>query len=79
MIRFISEKYGACQKLDLIIFLVRENRFMSWRVVLWVIIDVENLHMFIFLPTCLVLLQVKLHITIMFIMKIIYEGNFLIF
>ena len=46
---------------------------MIWKVVIWVIIDVNPLNRFGLLPTWLVLLQIKLSITIMIIMKMNYE------
>ena len=46
---------------------------MTWKVVLWVIIDVKSLHRFGILPTWLVIIQFKPHITIMIIIKMSYE------
>ena len=42
---------------------------MVWKVFIWVIFDVKPLHRFGLLPTWPVLLQIKLHITIIIIMK----------
>ena len=59
--------------------MVRESSFMSWKVILWVILDIKPLNRFGLLPTLLVLLQIKLRITIMLIMTMSYEGNLLEF
>ena len=52
---------------------------MSWKVVLWVILDINPLNRFGLLPTWLVLLQIKLRITIMLITTMSYEGILLPF
>ena len=44
--------------------LVRESSFMSWKVVLWVTLDIKPLNRLGLMPTWLVLLQIKLRITI---------------
>ena len=63
------------QWLDLLIYLVRYNIFMGWKVVLWFILDIRPLRRFIILPTWLVLLKINPVITNMLIMEIRYEGT----
>ena len=59
--------------------LVREISFMSWKVVLWVILEVKPLNRFGLLSTWLILLQIKIRITIMLIMTMIYECTLVSF
>ena len=75
MVSLDSDTDSPFQCLDLPLSLVREGIFVSWKVVLWVILDVNPLNRFGIMPTWLVLLQIKLHITIMLIMRTSYEGN----
>ena len=75
MVSLVSDTNSTCQCLNLLLSLVRESSFMSWKVVIWVILDVNPLNRFGLLPTWLVLLQIKLRITIMIIMTMNYEGN----
>ena len=70
---------GSGQCLELLLFLVSEDSFMSWKVVLWVIIGINTLNRFGLLPTYLVLLQINLCITIMIIMTIRCEGTLVSF
>ena len=63
------------QWLDLLIYLVRYNIFMGWKVVLWFILDISPLRRFRILPTWLVLLKINPGITNMLIMEIRYEGT----
>ena len=79
MVGLVSDTDRSCQLLDLLIYMVGENSFMSWRVVFWVIPDVNPLNRFGLIPTWLVLLQIKLCINIMLIMTMIYEGTLLSF
>ena len=79
MVRLISDTDSACQCLDLLLSLVRESSFMSWKVVLWVILDVNPLNRLGLLPTWLVLLKIKLRITIILIMTMSCEGNLVSF
>ena len=79
MVNLVSDTEITCQYLDLLLSLVREIIFMSWKVVLLVIIDVKSLNMYDLLPTCLVLLQIELRITIILIMTMNYEGNLISF
>ena len=72
LIILVSDTYDSCQYLDIIIYLVRYNSFMSSKVVLWFVLDLNPLHRFSLLTTWLVLLQVKLCITIMIITKMSY-------
>ena len=74
MVSLVSDTNSACQCIELLLSLVRESSFMSWKVVLWFILDVNHLNRFGLLPTWLVLLQIKLLLTIMIIMLMIYEG-----
>ena len=46
---------------------------MSYKVVLWVILDVNPLNRFGLIPTWLVFLLIKIHITIMLIITMRYE------
>ena len=75
MVRLVSDTNSARQFLDLLLSLVRESSFMSWEVFLWVILDVNPLNRFGLLPTWLVLLQIKIRITILLIIKMSYEVN----
>ena len=59
--------------------MVRESSFMSWKVVIWVILEINPLNRLSLLPTWIVLLQIILRITILLIMKMIYEGTLLSF
>ena len=79
MVSLISDTDCDLQCLDFPLYLVRWNKFMSWKVLLWFILDLKPLHRFILLTTYILLLQVKLHITIMLIMKMSYEGTLLNF
>ena len=79
MVSLVSDTDSNCQCFDLLISLVRENIFMIWKVVIWVILDVKHLHRFGLLPTWIFLLQIKLRINIMIIMAMIYEGTLVSF
>ena len=79
MVSLVSDIKITCQLLDLLIYLVMESSFMSWKVVLWFIIDVNPLNRVGLLPTWLVLLQIKLRITILFIITMSYEGTLVSF
>ena len=59
--------------------MVRGSIFMSWNVVLWVILDVNRLHRFRLMATYLVLLQIKLCTTIILIMRMSYKVNLVSF
>ena len=59
MVSLVSDTARACQCLDLLLYLVRDNSFTSWRIVLWFILDGNPLHMFGLLPTWFFLLQMK--------------------
>ena len=48
---------------------------ISWKVVLWVVHDINPLHRFVLLLAWLVLLQIKSCITIILIIKMSYEGT----
>ena len=65
----------SCQRLDLFLYLVRWNIFISCKVVLWVIHDLRPLYMFGLIPTFLFLLEVDIRISIMFIIKMGYQGT----
>ena len=67
------------QRLSLLLSLVREISFMNRKVILWVILDVYPINRFDLLLTWLVLLQIKLHITILLVMKMSYEGTLVSF
>ena len=73
MISLVSDTYNTCQCLELLPSLVRDNMFIIWKVVMGVILDVNPLHRFVILSTCLVLLQIKLCIPIVIIMKLSME------
>ena len=75
MVSLVSDTDSTCQFLDLLISLVRESSFMIWKVVLWVILDVNPVNRFGLLPTWILLFQIKLRITIMIIMTMSYEGT----
>ena len=47
--------------------MVRDSSFMSKKVILWVILDLNSLNRLGLLPTWLILLQIKLRITILHI------------
>ena len=79
MVSLVSDTNRAFQCFDLLLSLIRESIVMSWKVVLWVILDVNPLNRFGLLPTWLVLLQIKLHVTILLIMTIIYKGTLVSF
>ena len=79
MVSLVSDINSTCQCLSLLLSLVRESSFMSWKVVLWVILDIYPLNRFVLLPTWLVLLQIKLRITIFLIMTMSYEGTLVSF
>ena len=75
MVSLVSYTDINLQCLELLLFLVRESRYISWKVVLWVILGVNPLNRFGLLPTWIVLLQINLRITIILIMTMRYEGN----
>ena len=79
MLSLVSDTNSICQCLSLLLSLVRESSFMSWKVILVVILDVNPLNTFGLLPNWLVLLQIKLRITIFFIMTMRYEGTLVSF
>ena len=79
MVSLVSDTNKIRQCLSLLLSLVRESSFMSWKVVLWVILDVNPLNRFGLLPTWLVFLQIKLRITILLIMPMSYEGTLVSF
>ena len=79
MVSLVSDTNSTCQCLDLLLSLVRESIFMSWEVVLWVILDVHPLNRLELLPSWLILLQIKLCITIFLIMTMNYEGTLVSF
>ena len=79
MVRLVSDTDSTCQHVEILLSLVRDNSFMSWKVVLWVIFDINDLNRFGLMPTWLVLLQSKLHIIIMLVMIIIYEVTLVSF
>ena len=79
MVSLVSDTKRTCQFLDLLLSLFRESSFMSWKVVLWVILDINPLNRFGLLPTWLVFLEINLLITILLIMTMIYEGTLLSF
>ena len=73
LVRLVSDTYITCQYLELLLSLVSESSFMSWKVVIWVILEVNTLNRLGLLPTWLILLQIKLRITILLIMTMSYE------
>ena len=75
LVRLVSDTYSTFQYLDLLLYLVSWSSFMSWKVILWVVLDVNPLNRLGLLSTWLVLLQIKLRINIMIIMKMSYEGT----
>ena len=75
MVIIFSDTDTSCQLLEFLLYLIRENSFMSWNVVLSIMLDVYPLHRFVLIPTWLVLLQINLLITIMIIMTMSYEGT----
>ena len=79
MVSLVSESDSTCKCLELLIFMVRENGFMSWKFGLWVILEVNPFNRFGLLPTWIVLLQMNLHINIMLVMKMSYKGNLVYF
>ena len=79
MVGLISDTNIIFQCLSLLLSLVRESSFMIWTVVIWVILDVNPLNKFGLLPTWLVLLQIKLRISILLIMKMSYGGTLVSF
>ena len=79
MVSLVSDKNSTFQRLELLLSLVRDSSFMSWEVVLWFILDVNPLNRFGLLPTWFVLLQIKLRIIILVIIKMRYEGTLVSF
>ena len=79
MVSTVSDTESACRLLELIISLVRENIFMSWKVIIWVILYINYFHGFALLTNWIVLLKINLRITIMLISKMIYEGTLVSF
>ena len=79
MVSLVSESDSTCKCLELLLFMVMENGFMSWKFVLWVILEVNPFNRFGLLPTWIVLLQMNLHINIMLVMKMSYKGNLVYF
>ena len=79
LVILVSDIDSTFQCLDHLLSLFRDNSSMSWKIFLWVIIDVKPLSRLGLLPTWLFLLQIKLHITIMLTMTLIYEGNLVSF
>ena len=75
MIILVSNKYIAFQCLDLLISMVREKIFISWKVVVLMILDTNPLHRFGLLPTWFAPLQVELLIAIIIIMIMILKGT----
>ena len=75
MVSLVSDTGSTCQYLDLLLSLVRGSSFISWKVILWFIFEVNPLNRFGLLPTWLVLLQIKLRRTIILIVKMSYEGT----
>ena len=75
MVSLVSDTKIICKCLSPLLSLVRESSFMSWNVVIWVILDVYPLNRFGLLPTWVVLLQIKLRITILLTMTMSYEGT----
>ena len=75
LVSLVSDINSTCQCLDFLLSLVRESSFKSWKVVLWVILDVNPLNRIGLLPTWIFLLQIKLCITILLIMTMSYEGT----
>ena len=73
LVILVSDTNSIFQCLGLLLSLFRESRFMIWKVVLWVILDVNPLNRFGLLRTCLVLLQINLRITFMLVMTMSYD------
>ena len=69
----------ACQCIDVLPYLVKENSFMSCKDIIRVILDVKPLYNIGLLPTWLVLLQVDICIPIVIIMEMSYEDTLLYF
>ena len=51
MVSLVSDTNSICQCLSLLLSLVRESIFMSWKVILWFILDVNPLNRFGLLST----------------------------
>ena len=79
LVNLVSDTNSTCQCLELLLSLVRESIFMSWEVVLWVILDINLLNRLGLLPNWILLLQIKIRINILIIMKIRYEGTLVAF
>ena len=75
MVVLVSDTNSIFKCLSLLISMVRESSFMSWKVILWVILYVNPLNRLGLLSTWLVLLQINLRITILLIMTMSYEGT----
>ena len=54
--------------------MVSDKILMSWKVVIWIILDVHPLHLFELLSTWIVLIQVEIGKTIIIIIAMSYEG-----
>ena len=79
MVSLISDTNSACKCLDILLSMVNEGRFISWKVVLWVILDVNPLNRLGLLTTWPVLLQIKLSINIILVITMSYEGTLVSF
>ena len=79
MVNLVSDTDSDCQCLDHLIYVVSEKSLMSWKVVIWVIIDINPLQRFGLIPTSILPLRFKLCIAIMLTIKMIYEGTLVSF
>ena len=79
MVILVSDKNITFQCLDLLLSLFSESILMSWKVVLWFILDINHINRFGLLPTWLILLQIQLRKTIILIVTVSYEGTLVYF
>ena len=73
LFRLVSDTYSTLNCLEILLYLVRNNIFMIWKVFLLVILDLNPLRGFGLMLTWIVVLQIKFRITSMRIITIIYE------
>ena len=59
--------------------MVKDKIILSWKVVVWVILDVHLIHRFIFISIWLVIIKFEIHIAIMLIISMIYESTYITF
>ena len=79
LVILVIDTCSNCQCLDLLLSIVMDNGFTSFKVVVWVVPDVQPISRLGLLPTCLVLLQFYIYISIMLITTVRYKGTLVSF